>query len=118
MGFLDKFKKVDNNLWGEAYKAQPQIYGKPDGSIMGAIALTEGTLTVIPKNPKLLYKVDGKTIEEWNLALVSTTEDSVIATVDYYSFLIKLTDYVIDEDENSQLIKALSLKEMKEICGL
>ena len=118
MGFLDKFKKVDNNLWGEAYKAQPQIYGKPDGSIMGAIALTEGTLTVIPKNPKLLYKVDGKMIEEWNLALVSTTEDSVIATVDYYSFLIKLTDYVIDEDENSLLIKALSIDEIKEICGL
>ena len=118
MSFFDRFKKIDNNKWGEAYKAQPQIYGKPDGSIMGAVALTEGTSTVIPKDPKLLYKVDGKMIEEWNVALVSTTEDSVIATVDYYSLLIKLSDYVIDEDENSQLIKALSLKEMKEICGL
>lgn len=29
-----------------------------------------------------------------------------------------LKSYVIDEDENSLLIKALSIDEIKEICGL
>ena len=118
MGFLDKFKKVDNNLWGEAYKAQPQIYGKPDGSIMGAIALTEDTMTVVPKNPKALYRVDGKEIEEWNLVLVSTTEDAIIANLDYYSTLTCIEDYKLEDTEETLLIKALSIDEIKEIANL
>ena len=115
MGFFERFKKIDSNSWGDAYKAQPQMYGKPDGSIMGAIALTEGTMTVIPKDPKVLYMVDGKLIEEWNLALVSTTEDDIIDTADYYSMLEKLKDFKVDEDEKFLLVKELSIDELKKL---
>ena len=37
-------------------------------------ALTEGTKTVLPKNPQLEYKVDGKLVSEWKLVLVSTSK--------------------------------------------
>ena len=42
--FFNKFKKIDNNKWGEAYKASPNVYANKDGDRFGAIALTETLL--------------------------------------------------------------------------
>ena len=38
--------------WSRAYFAAPKFYGKPDGAPFGAIALTEGTETVLLKAPQ------------------------------------------------------------------
>lgn len=112
MSNLSSFEEV----WNGAYQAQPRVYGKQDGSIMGAFALTEGTKTILPKNPAAIYQVDGQSIEEWNIALVSTTQDSIIATADYYILQPALKKYVLDEDENNLLIKELSFEEIKELA--
>mgnify|MGYP001624276704 FL=1 len=54
MGLFDKLKgKKESVDWSDAYNAVPKFYGKPDGSPFGAIALTEGTKTALPKNPQL-----------------------------------------------------------------
>ena len=61
MGFFDKLKrkkKIGN--WEDAYIAAPNFYEKPDGTPFGAIALTEGTETVLPKSPQNRYRVDGR----------------------------------------------------------
>lgn len=39
--------------------ATSECYGKPNGTIFGTIALTEGTETVLPKLPQNHYWVDG-----------------------------------------------------------
>ncbi|MBR4265012.1 MAG: DUF4299 family protein [Bacteroidales bacterium] len=105
------------NIWNEAYQAQPRVYEKQYGSVMGAFALTEATKTILPKNPAAIYQVDGQSIEEWNIALVSTTKDSIIATSEYYRLQPALKKYVLDEDENHLLIKDLSFEEIKELAG-
>lgn len=70
MGFFDKLKrkkKIGN--WEDAYIAAPNFYEKPDGTPFGAIALTEGTETVLPKSPQNRYRVDGKAVSEWIILL-------------------------------------------------
>ena len=50
MGLFSKFKKEKTAVdWSNAYTATPKFYAKPDGSPFGAIALTEGTETILPK---------------------------------------------------------------------
>ena len=111
MGLFDKFKKKESNAWDNAYKANPQFYAKDDGNPFGAFALTEGTETILPKAPN--YAVEGNTITEYRLMLVSTTKDAVIGDMDYSIALSKLDNYKLDEAADSILLRGLSLDEME-----
>ena len=113
MGLFDKFKKNVTNVWDNAYKANPQFYAKDDGSPFGAFALTEGTETILPKAPN--YAVEGNTITEYRLMLVSTTKDAVIGDMDYSIALSKLDNYKLDEAADSILIRGLSLDELEDL---
>lgn len=115
MGLFDKFKKKENNDWENAYAGNPNFYNDKNGKLFGAFALTEGTLTSFPKNPKLLYKVDNIEVDEWKLMLVSTTNNVILGDIDYYDAIKKLMKYVIDENDNNILIKGLSLEELNEV---
>lgn len=116
MGLFSKFKKEKTPVdWNNAYKATPKFYSNPDGNPFGAIALTEGTDTILPKSPQDKYAVDGKQVTEWRLMLISTTKDSIIGDCDYLTALNKLKNYIVDSNENTILVKGLSLKELKAI---
>ena len=101
---------MEKCLYGE-----PNFYKGKDGKPFGAFALTEGTLTSIPKNPKLLYKVDNTEVDEWKIMLVSTTNNGVLGDMDYYEAINKLMKFVVDEKDNNLLIKGLSLEELNEV---
>ena len=116
MGLFSKFKKEKTPAdWSNAYTATPQFYEKPDGSPFGAIALTEGTETILPKMPQNKYAVDGKRVDDWKIVLVSTTKDSMIGDCDYQKALQKLEKYVLDSNENTILMKGLSLDELETV---
>ena len=118
MGIFDKFKgKKESVDWSDAYNATPKFYGKPDGSPFGAIALTEGTKTALPKNPQLEYKVDGKSVAEWKLVLVSTSKETIIGDADYFAALKKVEQYSLDTNKNTILVKELSLAELESLRG-
>ena len=116
MGLFSKFKKEKTAVdWSNAYTATPKFYAKPDGSPFGAIALTEGTETILPKMPQNEYAVDGKRVADWKMVLVSTTKDGIIGDCDYQKALKKLEKYTLDSNENTILIKGLSLEELEAI---
>lgn len=115
MGLFNKFMKKENGDWKNAYIGNPNFYKGKDGKPFGAFALTENTLTSLPKNPKALYKIDNTEVDEWKLMLVSTTNNGVLGDIDYYKAVNKLMKYVIDEKDNNILIRGLSLKELNEV---
>ncbi len=115
MGLFNKFMKKENGDWKNAYIGNPNFYKGKDGKPFGAFALTENTLTSLPKNPKALYKIDNTEVDEWKLMLVSTTNNGVLGDIDYYKSINKLMKYVIDEKDNNILIKELSLEELIEV---
>ena len=117
MGLFSKFKKEKTAVdWSNAYTATPKFYAKPDGSPFGAIALTEGTETILPKMPQNEYAVDGKRVADWKMVLVSTTKDDIIGDCDYQKALKKLEKHTLDSNENTILIKGLSLGELEAIA--
>ena len=115
MSLIEGFKKIDNNLWGEAFKASPKIYKSPEGRFVGAFALTEGVDTILPKNPLDTILVEGKKIKEWKIVMVSTSKDKVVKGEEFYRLMDFLKEYVIDEDEEYYLIKGLTLDEMERV---
>lgn len=111
MVFFDKLKKsVD---WNDSYNVAPKFYRKPDGSLFGAIALTEDTKTALPKKSHLEYKVDGKLI----LVLVSTSKETIIGDSDYFAALkiIEQYEYSLDANKSAILVKELSLEELESV---
>lgn len=118
MGLFDKLKgKKETVDWSNTYTATPKFYGKPDGMPFGAIALTEGTETVLPKTPQNEYRVDGKIVSEWKLVLVSTTKDTIIGDADYFTALKNVEKYVLASKKDSVLVKGLSLSELESLRG-
>ena len=118
MGLFDKIKgKRESVDWSDAYNATPKFYGKPDGSPFGAIALTEGTKTILPKEPQSEYKVDGKPISEWKLVLVSTSKNTIIGDSDYFVAMKRIEQYSLDTNKNTILVKELSLAELESLRG-
>lgn len=116
MGLFSKFKKDTPSVdWSKAYTATPKFYGKPDGSPFGAIAVTEGAETILPKVPQNEYAADGKQVSDWKMVLVSTTKDSIIGDCDYFRALKKLEKYALDSTPNTVLIKGLSLEELESV---
>lgn len=84
MGLFSKFKKGTPSVdWSKAYTVTPKFYEKPDGSPFGAIAITEGTKTILSKAPQNEYAVDGKQVSDWKMVLVSTTKNSIIGDCDF-----------------------------------
>ena len=118
MGLFNKFKgKKETVYWSNAYTATPKFYEKPDGTHFGAIALTEGTETVLPKTPQNEYRVDGKVVSEWKLVLVSTTKNTIIGDLDYFTALNNVEKYALDSKKNIVLVKGLSLSELESLRG-
>lgn len=116
MGLLDKLKgKKEIKDWSRAFIATPEFYGKPDGTPFGAIALTEGTETVLPKLPQNQYRVDGKEVSEWKIVLISTTKDTVIGDADYFTALKAVEKHALDSKKDSILVKGLSLSELESL---
>ena len=114
MGLFSRFRKEKAAIdWDDAYTATPRVYGKPDGAAFGAIALTEGTKTILPKAPQKRYAVDGEPIAEWRMVLVSTTKEDIVGDCDYFGALERLKQYVLDEREDSILVTGLSLDELE-----
>ena len=114
MGLFNKLKNKETSDFKNAYVGKPNFYNGKDGKPFGVFALTEDTLTLLPKNPKVLYKVDNMEIDDWKLMFVSIT-DGVLKDTDYYVAIDKLKKYVIKENTENILIKGLSLEELKNI---
>ncbi len=113
MGLFKKKKKTVN--WDDAYKATPHFYKQSDGSVFGAMSLTEGTKTMLMKQPQLHFQVEGQNISQWRLTLISTTNDSMIGDMDYFTALKTLQPYILAEDSNFILVKGLTLDELKSL---
>lgn len=118
MGLFDKLKTKKNAVdWNGAYKAEPKFYGKPDGTPFGAIALTEGTETALPKFPQNKYQVDGNAVSEWKMVFISTTRNTIIGDADYFKALKNIEKYTVDSNNASLLVRGLTLSEMESLIG-
>lgn len=100
--------------WSSAFVAAPRFYTDPEGVPFGVLAINEGIETIMPKLPHKLYQPDGKEITNWRILLYSRTKGAVIGDTDFYAAMRKLVmgGYILDDNGDRALIKALSLSEL------
>ena len=116
MSFFSKFKREKASVdWSQAHAAEPKFYRGPDGVPFGAIAMTEGTETILLTAPQTKYAVDGKPVSRWRMVLISTTKDAVLGDSEYSLALKKLAPYILDTKDDSVLVKGLSLSQLESI---
>jgi hypothetical protein len=116
MGLFDKFKREKPAVdWSQAHAAEPKFYRGPDGAPFGAMALTEGAEAILPKAPQGAYAVDGKPVSRWRMVAISTTKDAVLGDCEYSLALKKLAPYILDDKDDSVLVRGLSLSELETI---
>ncbi|MFA9413670.1 MULTISPECIES: DUF4299 family protein [unclassified Streptococcus] len=102
MGLFDRFfKKSEPDSVSRDYQnvdpylAQPQFYQDQDSKTFGSFALTEGTLTLLPHAPETSYAVDGQSISDYRLALISTSRDDLIGIIDFQAALLLLREMAV-----------------------
>ena len=109
----DEIKK----RWSEAYKANPKVYEKPDGTLMVGFALTEDTDSLFPLYPEKQWNIPGKTISEWKISFVTLPDKknptgNVEGIVDYREAMKRLEPYFIASGDDWRLIRALTKAEI------
>ncbi len=117
MNVFNRFFSQTPVDWSQAYPAKPQFYKKPDGAAFAAIALTEDTLTILPKKPEQLYRLNGQIVQVWKLVLVSTSTSDVIGQADYQKTLKRLKKHILDSNDSYVLIEPLSLLDLQKLLN-
>lgn len=114
MSIFDRLKKgKKKELWDAAYEANPYFYEGEDVQPFGVFTLTEDTDTILSKDPRSEYNVEGERLETWKLIFVSITKDEVIGEMEYYEAIQLLKNYAADENRESILVRGLTLQEME-----
>lgn len=116
MGLFDGFFKkkeapqavLDGYAPVEPYVAEPQFYQDQAGNPFGSFALTEETLTLLPKHPHGQYAIGGEPVTDFRLALVSTTLDDMVGILAYEDALPGLRELAVQETATHFLLPSLS----------
>lgn len=101
--------------WSQAHQAMPQAYQNAGGSPFLVFTLTEETDTILPLDPREMYKMNGKEVRDIRLGLVSLKEDQVIGDLPYYLCTGFLADKIVESRPPFALIGALTEDEMQQL---
>lgn len=115
MGLFEHFRKKEKSIWDKAHEAKPQAYSKEGEEPFIVFTLTEDTDTILPVDPKKMYKIDGKEVYDFRLGLFSLTEDRIIGTLPYDVCVRFLLEYVKEKREPEVLIRGLHHDELTKL---
>lgn len=107
-------KEEIHKLLKEAYRANPKVYEKDDGTLLVGFALTEDTDSLFPIDPKEQWALEGKTISQWIITMVSLTnpKGGIIGQMEYHEAIKRLEPFIVTRIDNWALIRAMSHKEL------
>lgn len=114
MGLFNKKEGKRQKGWERAHRAKPRFYARGGKPPVGVFALTETVDTVLPKNPR--YKVDNTIVEDWKICFVGLTHGEILGTFDFFQAMQEVKAFVVDDTEESMVLRGMSLDEMKALC--
>lgn len=115
-----KLTKPDiEKLLQEAYQANPKCYEKEDGTLLIGLALTEDTDSLFPIVPEEQWAIEGKTISEWIITMVSLTnpQGGIIGQMEYHEAIKRLEPFILMKKDNWALIRAMTHEELDSLFG-
>lgn len=125
MGLFDRFFKKqeapqavpDGYAPVQPYVAEPQFYHDQAGNPFASFALTEDTLTLLPKPPHGQYAIDGEAVTDFRVVLISTTLDDVVGMLAYEDALPDLRKLAVQETATHFLLPPLTLEQLQELAA-
>lgn len=60
----ERSKESLNARWENAYRANPRVYEKEDGTLLAGVALTEDCDSLFPIVPEEQWAIEGKSISQ------------------------------------------------------
>lgn len=108
-----------DKLLKEAYQANPKCYEKEDGTLLVDFALTEDTDSLFPIAPEEQWGIEGKTISEWIITMVSLTkpQGGIIGQMENHEAIKRLEPFIIFKQDNWALIRAMTHDELDGLFG-
>lgn len=100
--------------WEEAFESMPKLYETPEG-LMVNFTLSEDTDTILFKEPWENFELEDDEEAEWRINFFSISENKPLGYLEYKEALEKLQDYALMQSEERILIKAMNLKEFKNL---
>lgn len=113
----DMNNQTIDRLVQEAYRANPRVYEKEDGTLLVGFVLTEDTDSLFPIVPEKQWALEGKTISEWIITMVSLTnpQGGVIGQIEYHDAIKRLEPFIITKIDNWALIRAMTHAELSSL---
>lgn len=116
MGLFNKRKKEQDiqSLWNQAYQANPNLYAKPDDTLLTSFALTEDTDSLFAIVPEKQWTVKGQAVGEWLITMVSLTnpQGGIIGRMEYRQAIQRLEPFFLTKADNWALIRAMAHHEL------
>ena len=113
MGADNSGDAAPDDMWSQAYEANPHVFELENGGLMVSFTLSETVDTILPATPETLYEIEGETVSLWALTFVSLTKEENLGFLEYHEALQRLQPYILETRDDYLLIRGLSLAEME-----
>lgn len=104
-----------DDMWSQAYQANPHVFELENGGLMVSFTFSETVDTILPAAPETLYEIEGETVSLWALTFVSLTKEENLGFLEYHKALQRLRPYILETRGDYLLIRGLSLAEMERV---
>lgn len=113
MGTDNSDNTESNDMWSQAYEANPNVFELENGGLMVSFTFSETVDTILPVAPETLYEMEGETVSLWALTFFSLTQEENLGFLEYHKALHRLQPYILETRGDYLLIRGLSLAEMQ-----
>ena len=117
MGMDNSGDAEPNDMWAQAYEANPQVFELVNGGLMVSFTLSETVDTILPSAPETLYEIEGETVSLWVLTFFSLAKEENLGSLEYHQALQRLQPYILETRDDCLLIRGLSLAEMERVLS-
>ncbi len=102
-----------DDMWSQAYEANPHVFELENGGLMVSFTLSETVDTILPAAPETLYEIEGETVSLWALTFISLTKEENLGFLEYHKALQRLQPCILETRGDYLLLRGLSLAEME-----
>ena len=94
MGTDNSDNTESNDMWSQAYEANPNVFELENGGLMVSFTFSETVDTILPVAPETLYEMEGETVSLWALTFFSLTQEENLGFLEYHKALQRLQPYL------------------------
>lgn len=106
--------QASSDQWLEATVAEPLGFADDFLNTVGALVLRAETPTILSLSPAEDFELNTDIIHQWKL-IFQANDGQILGDANYATAIKELQPYIIDQQNGSLLVRALSDEELEEL---